>query len=641
MPAPAPTEESGKGHGLSPDIYDDTSDSVPGAWKKQIPDDDQLEKVMKYVGSETGIATTILDNETLNKFASGGDWEWERYQLEYLKRKGNYLSNKGRRMGISSAFAMKAFAKGILASNQDYNSIFVSHNQQEAINKVNYVKKFLHALPPKFKKPIKRDPRQLIEWDNLDGTTSRIISHPQKAIRGMEGDIYLDEFAHYQYDHKIYESATYSTGMKGYTIDITSTPFGKNGLFYNMFSNESAYPDFDRMHLKWWFSKRYLKKQSDKFHAYAQSKAKQLNDVEERVLELGNENVKQLYRNSTEKSFLQEMEGRFIDESSSYYGRDLILSCSFPESRVRIEDYDPKEDEFNVPVEEALGNDEKWPIVRKYETNKDINFEIYDKLEELYQAVRRGELSPRLVAGADLGGRRHSTEIVILEEIPIKVRGKEEVLQIERYNYKRKDWSLPDQQKKFEEILGAGFVQILAVDTTSIGQQMADDMEGKWGERFEPLHMGGGQKTHDFMTNLHARFEEQQIAISARKRKLHDLMNIRRTVTDSKNYKYHAPSTKKGHSDYAWALAFASMAGTTFGEAPRDLNFTEFSQVNVNFDHQVKAHGQGGEIGDRSLSKKLLGDMKEAKRDMGLGTKEDISLGSIDDPGDFNQNYEN
>jgi hypothetical protein len=301
-------------------IYDEDAEAPLGVVKRD-PRPDEMEDILDFVGTETGLMYGVLDYSVLDKFAPPGvEWEWEDYQLRHLDCSTNYVSNKARQVGMSASFAAKAFARGILTQNRNYTAIFTSYKKEEAVNKVKYVKQFLSALPLQFQKKILRDPQQLIEWENRDGTKCKIISHAQRPIRGAHGDIFLDELAFYQFAEIIYESAFAATQMMGGTIDITSTPFGKFGKFYEIVANSEQFPDYSRDWIYWWDCSRYLKHPTDEFLAYASQKARKMFDedseaVEERVYEFGNEKLKRLYRNSNSvESFRQELEGFFVDE---------------------------------------------------------------------------------------------------------------------------------------------------------------------------------------------------------------------------------------------------------------------------------------------------------------------------------------
>lgn len=617
-------------------IYEDDAKTPLGVVMRD-PDEDEIDEILNFVGTETGLMYGVMDYDVLSKYAPPGiRWEWENYQLRHLDCNTNYIANKARQVGMSASFAAKAFARGILTMNKNYTAIFTSYKKEEAINKVKYVKQFLSALPLQFRKKILRDPQQLIEWENADGTKCKIISHAQRPIRGAHGDIFLDELAFYQFADSVYESALYATEMMGGTVDITSTPFGKFGKFYEIVSQPGEYPDYSRDWIYWWNCKRYLKHPTDEFLAYASAKAYKMykenpEAVEERVQEFGNEKLKRLYNNSpTVESFKQELEGYFVDEAASFISQDLILRCMFPNSLSVIDDYAPQDNDFDIPVEEALA-DKKWPIVDKYERQ---HFKTYDTLEELYSAVHSGEVSYNLVGGADIGTTRHSTEFVVLEEVEVPGAG---TLQIERFNLSKQGWSLPNQQSYFERVLRDGFLRKLRMDCTGIGKQMGQYLSRDWSDQeFEALYMGGSNnKQEREIVNLRSRMENWGLAIAYDKQKIHDLHSIKRVVTKNKNVSYRAPERKRHHADYAWAVAFGSLAGTQFGEDPVELSMHGVDDLQVNMEGDL---GKSSSFVDDFNKEHLNNDKTDFGDSLNIGFDEDFAINELS-PGKFNNKW--
>lgn len=605
---------------------------APAGWVHRDPDEAEVEDLIDFVADEFGFLYGALDHNELSKYSPQGDvWDWEYFQEEYINCNKNYCSNKARQVGMSSGgMAAKAFARGMLTQNRNYTAIFTSYKKEEAINKVNFVRQFLGALPPRFKKKIVRDPRQLIEWENVDGTRSKIISHAQRPIRGSHGDIFLDELAFYQYGEDIYESALNAIGMMGGNIDIVSTPFGKKGIFYDIFTDEHNYPNFVRRKIMWWDCKRYLKRQTDAFLAFARANAPKCETSEERVYKFGNEKIIRLFEDARDvESFQQELEGLFVDEQASFISKELIQKVMFPDGLSAIDDYQPNENDFDIPIEEALEN-VKFPILEKY---PDVRFKTYDELEDLYDAVQRGEVSHNLVAGADLGTTRHSTDFVILEEIQDSDGS---TLQAERFRLSRREWSLPSQQEYFKKVLLHGFVKKLRMDCTGVGMQTGQYLEERFdSDQFKALQMGGSSKKQETeMVNLRARMENFGIALERDRDKIQQLHNIQRIITPAGNTSYRADDNQKHHSDYAWALAFASLAGTPWGEEPVTFDLDQFDEVSARVSDQI---GKNSKFVDDFNKDVLRPGKNEFDGDM-LGIDEQISMDEFS-PGKFNKNW--
>lgn len=550
-------------------IFEDDGQPGPAGWVPGDPTEEEMQQIVEYLATESGFLQFGLIEEKMNQFAhhSTGVWEWDDYQIYFFDTLTSFICNKCRQSGGSAMLAAKFFVRGIL-SDVDYNGIFTSYKKEEAINKVDYVKRYLDALPPRFRKKIIRDPLQLIEFENYNSTRVKILSHAQKPIRGINGDVGLDELGFYQWDAEVYSSALPATGMVGGDINIISTPFGKSGVFYDIFTDAEKYPDYKRLPIYWWYCRRYLKNPSDEFYAYAIKNAPKMNSTEERVFSLGSNAIKRQFQNAKDlETFKQEFEGLFVDEQAAFFSKDLILNCMYPETSY-IDDYDPKEEDFNIPIEEALEM-EKFPLINRYEGRKtingnEINFKKYDSLEKLYAAVRRGAVSRNLVAGADVGTTYHSSYLTILEEVSFPDGS---TLQIERFSMRRHKWDLPDQNQFYDHMLRQGFIRKLYLDSTGIGQQMGQSLKKKHPTRFKPFSMGGSNNKQEMlMTNLKNRMEQLCIALSYDREVIEDLYSLERHITQNKNISFRADEKQKSHADAAWAIGLASIAGTPFGE---------------------------------------------------------------------------
>jgi len=162
------------------------------------------------------------------------DARWESFQIQFLNNVGLFgIDGKCRQAGWSFISAARAIAKSILTKRLP--SIFVSTTQEEAAEKIRYGKQIIEALD--------RDVRPRIIIDNkleLELVTgSRLISHPCRPPRGKpRADVYLDEFAHYPNDKKIYAAAVPVT-TRGGSIRIGSTPLGATGVFWEIFDDVS------------------------------------------------------------------------------------------------------------------------------------------------------------------------------------------------------------------------------------------------------------------------------------------------------------------------------------------------------------------------------------------------------------------
>jgi len=595
---------------INPNLVNRVEDSITGApagWVIKDPDERDMPKIMDYVLNEArgnnpndlalqntrfdleevlstpfGFLEYGLDQEIMDSFSYTGEWVWESYQEKYFRCLTWFITNKCRQGGGSAMLAAEKFAKGILSKN-NYSAILTSFKRDEATGKIDYVRQFLEALPPRFRKKIIRDPHQLIEFQNANGTRVKILSHAQKPIRGINGDVGLDELAFYSIDKEIYKSALPAVAAVRGKIDIISTPFGKSGTYYEIWSDPVKYPEFFRLNIKWWECRRYLKETTDEFFIDACINAEKMT-CEERVHKYGNIwLIQQLTNADDEDTFRQEFEGFFVDAQAAFFHRDLLLGCMFHE-KSSIDDYNPKEEDFFLPVDEALA-DHEVSIEQKYKgrkTNlgKPVVFKKYKTLSHLYAAYKTGEISPNLYMGGDIGATHHATHISIIEDVYLDDGI---VLQIERYSLNKRQWDLPDQEAFFEGLMRLGIIRRAIVDATGIGMHIGQSMVKKFGSIWVDLQMGGGgnksKLLENMMINLKSRFESQTIALSYDKIVLEDLYKIEKILTANKTISFKSPKNKRHHSDAAWAVAFASIAGT-----PANTSYLARTTSSINID---------------------------------------------------------
>lgn len=616
-------------------------EGAPASWVPRDPDVGEYDKLISYMATELGFLESVLDPERMDLLSPTGEWEWDKYQEDYFLCQTSFICNKCRQSGGSAMLAAKAFARGILAQG-NFNAVMTSYKKEEAVNKIQYVKQYLDALPPSFRKKIIRDPLQLIEFENYNGTRVKIFSHAQKPIRGVAADLVgLDELAFYQWADEVYASALPAIAMVRGSVDIISTPFGMAGKFHEIFADERKYPHYMRLPIFWWMCRRYLKIPTDEFMAKAVKMAPFMT-TEERVYAFGGASILQQFQNSTDlETFQQEFEGFFIDEAAAFFHRKLILRSMFNEQS-SISDFAPVEGDFFEEIsgekkilspEEALES-ESYPIVDKYKGRRDkygkrIHFKKYDTLQSLYAATKSGEIGRNLFAGVDLGTSRHSTDMRILEEVIFEDGS---TLQIERFSLNKQNWDLPSQQAYFEGILRSGLVRKMMMDTTGLGVQIGQHLTKNFPGSFVAANMGGNSgKQEQLMVNLRNRMENLELGLKFDRKLLEELYAIERVVRDNFGVSFKAGEKKRHHSDGAWALAFASFAGTPAGESKS--RFTGEFSTNQSGSFSVEAHKE------KTVSKKALrASMKRSPFSVNL--KEGLALIDSQSIGGFVKDFE-
>lgn len=549
-------------------ILDDTAHGPLIVVPRQIEQAD-LPKIIQHIArSEDEFARILFDQDRLDQMSRlGRKWEWEPYQLFYFRLLMGLITNKPRQVGLSLAAAVKYFIVAMM-SNTTFTAIFVSYKKEEAINKINYVRQIMDCLPPQFRKPISRDPLQMIEWVNPEnGTKARIMSHAQKPIRGLTANkVLFDEFAFFTLAETIYESAVPALGQTQGTMDIISTPFGKGGLYHDILTQEAAYPDFWRLHLNWWNCRIYLADPSPEGMALAKHTAEMMT-TEERVETFGSHILKKQWRAAiTTDSFRQEFEGAFLDEEAAFFHKELIFNCMFDMPTDMDADYDPSDgDDWVDPstglkmTAEQVYADQQEGMVGQIDL-LGITRVRYTRIEDLMLGVHQGIIGRYLYAGYDVGATHHSAVLVVIEEFRMEDGN---TFQIERLREKFDGLLLNEQEAKLIKLMSYGIIRKLNIDATGIGMQMAQNLKKRFRSNVEEWQMGGTAKKKELLaTNMRIRMEHQTIGIFSDKETVDQLYAIKRVVRANKTVVYEADEKIRHHSDIAWALMFASLAGT-------------------------------------------------------------------------------
>ena len=164
------------------------------------------------------------------------------YQKEFLDSKAKFrIVNKSRQIGFSWLIAYEC-ATGLLEGKR---SLVLSTGLRASHSVLEKAKRWLYVLTDDIK--FKKETQSELALPN----GGEIISLPPspETARGFTGDsIYLDEAAFIRGSKEIIKaigpSLTRDTGNKRLTI--VSTPFGKQGLFYDVYSDVKKYARYQR-----------------------------------------------------------------------------------------------------------------------------------------------------------------------------------------------------------------------------------------------------------------------------------------------------------------------------------------------------------------------------------------------------------
>lgn len=499
--------------------------------------EDATEDIQAWLATEPGFI------EGLTTDVYGNPSNLYRYQIRYLEDRNFFIHiDKARQTGFSYIYAGRSLAKSHLTGF--HTSIFISINQEEANEKIVYAKGLYESLPLSVKKRLVVDNKHSLEFEDpagRKGSRTRIISHAQREPRGKGGnvDVYLDEAAHYTWGEQIYVAAvpiiTRGTG----TLTIGSTPLGKKGIHFDI-TDEKMYRNIYTFHRIWWWNcKDFVKKGSFR---EAQKKAP-LMDTEERVIKYGSEKLIAIFISIDLDQFQQEYEIHHIDESVSFFPIDLINKCVY---EIVIDDIFLEDDEYS-------DGSIAFPIMDKY---PGVDFKLYKEIEDLRAGVRDGKVKGKLLAGYDVGRKKHAGEFVIVEEL-----GEEhENLQIVRFlkTFRNTKYGIQKDYLKYAlEVFGS---MKMKIDSGGIGSNLAEDLEDySW--RVEGIDFSNPWK-EEVCSDFRIRLENQAMAIPNRKDVKNQIHSIKRKVTEHGNFVFDAEKNKTHHGDIFWAVAMASSLGT-------------------------------------------------------------------------------
>lgn len=465
------------------------------------------------------------------------------YQIKYLQDSSYFIHiDKSRQTGFSYIYAGRSLAKSHLDTH--HTSIFISINQEEANEKIVYARGLFDSLPLSIKKRCVVDNKHSLEFEDASGkkqSRTRIISHAQREPRGKGGnvDVYLDEAAHYTWGEQIYVAAvpiiTRGTG----TLTIGSSPLGKKGIHYEIIDKDAFKRIYSYHKIYWWDCKDFVKPGHFK-------KARRMAlsmSTEERVATFGSEKIIGIFISMDMEQFQQEYELLHVDEAVSFFPIDLINNCVY---EIVIDDIFLQDDEFSEKL--------AFPIMEKY---GDVDFCLYETIDDLMLALQKNRVGPTLYAGYDVGRKKHAGELAIIEET-----NHDPPLQIIRHLKTFRNTKFEIQKSYLKNCLDSFKNLKLKIDQGSLGMQMAEELSDySW--RTDPIDFTNQWK-EETCSDFRIRLEGQLIAIPNKKEVKNQIHSIKRKVTESGKFIFDAEKNREHHGDIFWAINMAS----SFGERP-------------------------------------------------------------------------
>ncbi len=451
------------------------------------------QEILDALATELGFLTAIgiFDAEPLT---------FDGYQMEFLNNSKKYRwVVKARQVGFSFLFACEALARCHLRDGQ--TSVFVSYNLDDAKGKIAYARQLHDELPLAYRKRLVVDSKTELgfESNSMSKRVSRIVSVPSKAPRGKKGDIYLDELAHYTDDREVYKGSTALILRSKGQLTGCSSPLGRRGVFWEIAEQElRRYPAYSRQIVPWWLCRFFC---NDVKAAAKQAPAM---ETEERVQVFGLQGIQDQYDSLMLEDFQQELEGKFVDESYSFYPYDLILPC----------------------------------------TTDHLSF--YSDFQAFPDRIRG-----RLTAGFDVGRNRDLSELVIVEEINGVYH-----LRLWR-SYDRVPFA--EQEADLARMMQVLPIARLSIDQSGIGMHLAENLQRRFDQYIRRENFTNQAKEiwcNDFRILL----QHRNIVLPKNRELVSQIHSIKKRLTPSGKASFDAERSAgetRGHADRFWALVLA------------------------------------------------------------------------------------
>ena len=397
-------------------------------------------------------------------------------------------------MGFSFLFALEALARCHL--REKHTGVFVSYNLDDAKEKILIARQIHEELPLAYQKRLVVDSKTELAFES-NGTNkriSRILSHPSKAPRGKKGDVYLDELAHYVNDREVYRGSTALILRSFGQLTGCSTPLGRRGIFWEIAHQElRRYPHHRRQHIPWWLCRFFCGDVET-----AGREAPNL-PTEERIARFGRPTLIEQFDSLPLEDFQQEFEGRFVDETYSFFPYELILPC----------------------------------------TSEDLL--VYDDPT----SVRAPE--GRIVVGFDVGRTRDRSELAVFEE----VEGRFTCRMLKSFD----GTPFAEQEAELRRLLEVLPVARLSIDQSGIGMNLAENLTRDFpqvvGENFT------NESKERWATDFKILLQRRDVAMPRDRELVGQIHAIKRRVLPSGKVSFDAERNAKGHADKFWAVALA------------------------------------------------------------------------------------
>lgn len=427
---------------------------------------------------------------------------------------------KSRQTGLSFFYAAEGLALAHLKA--EHTAIYVSYNLDDAKEKIRHASMLYESMPARWQKRRVTDNKTELEFEDSRGRRSRLISLPCRDPRGKgKADVYLDEMPFMRAPSKIYTAAVPIISRGGGKLTIGSTPLGKGDLFYEILEGKPEnYPMYERFRVGWWDCPEFC---TNVPAARLLAPTLSLDQLVERY---GTESLKAIRASLDVESFEQEYCLSFVDAAVAFIPWDLIQA--------------------------ATRDSDELPLVRATGTAQHP-FSVERVLGDLDALAVSGPLT----AGFDVGRRRNTSELMVLEQVGSRYR--------ERMHLTMDQADFEFQQDMLTALLRRRpDLYRLCIDGSGLGMQLGEKMVKTFPSRAEAITFTAPVKSQ-MAHQLKIDFEGKNLEIAADRELMGQLHSVRKTVTTAGNIRLDSDHDDKHHADMFWALALARHAAATVG----------------------------------------------------------------------------
>jgi phage FluMu gp28-like protein len=417
-------------------------------------------------------------------------------QLAFLESRSRFRwVTKSRQVGFSFIMALEALARCHL--REGHTAVFVSFSLDEAKERVLLARQVFEDLPLAYQKKLVVDSKTELAFESNGAhrKLSRILSVPSKAPRGKRGDLYLDELAHLVNDREVYRGSTALILRGDGQLTGCSTPLGRRGVFWEIATEEiRKYPHHWRQEVPWWLCRFFS---TDTRRAAIEAPEM---TTEERVDRFGKPAIVEQFDSLALEDFQQELEGRFVDESYSFFPYDLILPTT-SDDVVLAADFD------DIPAP-------------------------------------RG----RIVAGFDVGRTRDRSELAVFEEC----EGRFTCRLLRSFA----EAPFAEQEAHLRRLLEVLPVARLSIDRSGIGMNLAENLARDYpqvvAENFT------NETKERWATDFKILLQRREVALPRDRDLVAQIHSIKKRVLGSGKVAFDAErSARGGHADRFWAVVLA------------------------------------------------------------------------------------